>query len=95
MILSCMFCILLANSIFWILEPRCCHIQLFTNFVQVGKLTSYTPGRNESDHFGLGYIKRQAAVVGGTVTVGDNIIGTVIEVPFLAQQHLLLTSSSS
>ncbi|KAJ4717220.1 Aminomethyltransferase [Melia azedarach] len=62
---------------------------------KVGKLTSYTPGRNESDHFGLGYIKRQAAVVGGTVTVGDNIIGTVIEVPFLAQQHLLLTSSSS
>ncbi|KAH7575739.1 hypothetical protein JRO89_XS02G0206100 [Xanthoceras sorbifolium] len=53
---------------------------------KVGKLTSYTPGRKESDHFGLGYIKRKAALAGDTVIVGDNIVGTVVEVPFLARQ---------
>jgi len=56
------------------------------NFMQVGKVTSYASGRTESEHFGLGYIKRQAASEGGTVTVGDNITGTVVEVPFLARQ---------
>ncbi|KAJ0077869.1 hypothetical protein Patl1_36855 [Pistacia atlantica] len=53
---------------------------------KVGKLTSYTSGRKESDHFGLGYIKKQVAL-GDTVIVGENIVGTVVEVPFLSQQH--------
>lgn len=53
---------------------------------KVGKLTSYACGRTESEHFGLGYIKRQAASNGNTVIVGDNIAGTVVEVPFLAWQ---------
>lgn len=52
----------------------------------MGKLTSYACGRMESEHFGLGYIKRQAASNGNTVIVGDNIAGTVVEVPFLAWQ---------
>ncbi|XP_031273925.1 putative transferase At1g60990, chloroplastic [Pistacia vera] len=51
---------------------------------KVGKLTSYTSGRKESDHFGLGYIKKQVAL-GDTVIVGENIVGTVVEVPFLSQ----------
>ncbi|MCI25057.1 dimethylglycine dehydrogenase mitochondrial-like, partial [Trifolium medium] len=46
----------------------------------VGKLTSYASGRNQSEHFGLGYIKRQAASEGDSVIVGDNISGTVVEV---------------
>ncbi|KAK3184865.1 hypothetical protein Dsin_032151 [Dipteronia sinensis] len=62
---------------------------------KVGKLTSYTTGRKESDHFGLGYIKRKAALSGDTVVVGDNITGTVVEVPFLARQSPPLKSSSS
>ncbi|KAK0588534.1 hypothetical protein LWI29_002201 [Acer saccharum] len=49
---------------------------------KVGKLTSYTTGRKESDHFGLGYIKRKAALAGDTVVVGDNITGTVVENTF-------------
>ncbi|GAV61176.1 GCV_T domain-containing protein/GCV_T_C domain-containing protein [Cephalotus follicularis] len=55
---------------------------------KVGKLTSYTLGGKESEHFGLGYIKRQAASAGDAVIVGDNIIGTVVEAPFLAHQRL-------
>lgn len=62
---------------------------------KVGKLTSYTLGRKESDHFGLGYIKRKDALGGDTVTVGDNIVGTVVEVPFLAWQSPPLPSKSS
>ncbi|TKY60160.1 putative transferase [Spatholobus suberectus] len=54
---------------------------------KVGKLTSYASGRKQSKHFGLGYIKRQAASEGDTVIVGDNIRGTVVEVPFLSQQR--------
>ncbi|KAI4298990.1 hypothetical protein L6164_032491 [Bauhinia variegata] len=54
---------------------------------KVGKLTSYASGRNQFEHFGLGYIKRQAASEGDTVIIGDNINGTVVEVPFLAQQR--------
>lgn len=54
---------------------------------KVGKLTSYTSGRKQSEHFGLGYIKRKAASEGDTVIVGDNIKGTVVEVPFLSQQR--------
>ncbi|CAJ1938307.1 unnamed protein product [Sphenostylis stenocarpa] len=53
---------------------------------KVGKLTSYTPGRKQSEHFGLGYIKRRAASEGDVVVVADNIKGTVVEVPFLSQQ---------
>lgn len=56
------------------------------NGKKVGKITSYASGRKESEHFGLGYIKRQAASEGDTVTIGDNITGTVVEVPFLACQ---------
>ncbi|KAL9451468.1 hypothetical protein AB3S75_013100 [Citrus x aurantiifolia] len=62
---------------------------------KVGKLTSYTLGTKESDHFGLGYIKRKDALGGDTVTVGDNIVGTVVEVPFLARQSPPLLSKSS
>lgn len=65
------------------------------NFVQVGKITSYASGRKESEHFGLGYIKRQAASEGDTVIVGDDITGTVVEVPFLAQQCPPSRGSSS
>ncbi|XP_047154165.1 putative transferase At1g60990, chloroplastic [Vigna umbellata] len=54
---------------------------------KVGKLTSYTSGRKHSEHFGLGYIKRRAASEGDNVIVGDNIRGTVVEVPFLSQQR--------
>ena len=54
---------------------------------KLGKLTSYTSGRKQSEHFGLGYIKRRAASEGDTVIVGDNIKGTVVEVPFLLQQR--------
>ncbi|KAK7399678.1 hypothetical protein VNO78_10866 [Psophocarpus tetragonolobus] len=54
---------------------------------KVGKLTSYTSGRKQSEHFGLGYIKRRAALEGDTVIVGDNVKGTVVEVPFLSQQR--------
>ncbi|XP_044460935.1 putative transferase At1g60990, chloroplastic [Mangifera indica] len=53
---------------------------------KVGKLTSYTSVRKESEHFGLGYIKKVVAL-GDTVIVGENIVGTVVEVPFLAQQR--------
>lgn len=56
------------------------------NYMQVGKLTSYTSVRKESEHFGLGYIKKVVAL-GDTVIVGENIVGTVVEVPFLAQQR--------
>ena len=68
---------------------------IFVNFVQVGKITSYASGRKESEHFGLGYIKRQAASEGDTVIVGDDITGTVVEVPFLAQQCPPSRGSSS
>ncbi|XP_058191788.1 putative transferase At1g60990, chloroplastic [Rhododendron vialii] len=62
---------------------------------KVGKLTSYAAGRNESEHFGLGYIKRKAASEGDTVNVGDNAVGTVVEVPFLARQCPPLSKSSN
>ncbi|XP_065869943.1 putative transferase At1g60990, chloroplastic [Euphorbia lathyris] len=55
---------------------------------KVGKLTSYTPGtgRNKSGPFGLGYIKRHTVSEGSIVIVGDDIVGTVVETPFLARQ---------
>ncbi|KAK9162278.1 hypothetical protein Syun_003180 [Stephania yunnanensis] len=60
---------------------------------KVGKLTSYAQGRKESDHFGLGYIKRQAASAGSVVHIGD-VKGTVVDVPFLARQSPLTRVSS-
>ncbi|XP_058731583.1 putative transferase At1g60990, chloroplastic [Vicia villosa] len=62
---------------------------------KVGKLTSYTSGRKQSEHFGLGYIKKQAVSEGDSVIVGDNISGTVVEVPFLSRQRPLSASSNS
>ncbi|KAK9289061.1 hypothetical protein L1049_017532 [Liquidambar formosana] len=50
-----------------------------TLIMQVGKLMSYSSGRQGSEHFCLGYIKRQAASNGDFVIVGDNIVGTVVE----------------
>ncbi|KAL3538545.1 hypothetical protein ACH5RR_001911 [Cinchona calisaya] len=56
---------------------------------KVGKLTSITAGKRASEPFGLGYIRRKAASKGDSVIVGDNVVGTVVEVPFLAQQRPL------
>lgn len=56
------------------------------NIVQVGKLTSFTAGRKASEPFGLGYVKRKAASGGDTVIVGDNVVGKLVEVPFLREQ---------
>ncbi|XP_047963745.1 putative transferase At1g60990, chloroplastic [Salvia hispanica] len=53
---------------------------------KVGKLTSYTDGTKASGPFGLGYIKRRAASEGDSVTVGDTVVGTLVEVPFLKDQ---------
>ncbi|PIN18199.1 Aminomethyl transferase [Handroanthus impetiginosus] len=53
---------------------------------KVGKLTSFTSGTKASGPFGLGYIKRRAASDGNTVTVGDSVVGTLVEVPFLKEQ---------
>lgn len=44
-------------------------------------------GRKESEYFGLCYIKKSAGVEGGgTVIVGNGVVGTISEVPFLAGQ---------
>ncbi|CAA2964504.1 transferase At1g60990, chloroplastic isoform X1 [Olea europaea subsp. europaea] len=53
---------------------------------KVGKLTSFTAGRKASEPFGLGYVKRKAASGGDTVIVGDNVVGKLVEVPFLREQ---------
>lgn len=63
--------------------------------MQVGKLTSYTAARRKPEHFGLGYIKRQGASKGDTVTVGDGIVGEVVEVPYLAHQHQPLVNKKT
>lgn len=55
---------------------------------KVGKLTSYALGRKESEHVGLGYVKRRAASLGDKVTVGDNIVATLVNVPYLAGQSM-------
>lgn len=65
------------------------------NGKKVGKLTSYTTGRKVADHFALGYIKKKAASCGDTVIVGENIIGKVVDVPFLAHQSSPTKNSSS
>ncbi|CAA7029647.1 unnamed protein product [Microthlaspi erraticum] len=62
---------------------------------KVGKLTSYTKGRNGSSHFGLGYLKRQAASFGIEVTIGEDVSGIVSEVPYLSRQHPPPTNPSS
>ncbi|KAG6711348.1 hypothetical protein I3842_05G048700 [Carya illinoinensis] len=62
---------------------------------KLGKVTSYASGRKESEHFGLGYIKRQTVSEGDTVTVGENVTGTVVEVPFLSRQCQPTQSSGS
>lgn len=54
--------------------------------LQVGKLTSYAAGTKTSGPFGLGYIKRRAALEGDSVIVGDSVVGTLVEVPFLKDQ---------
>ncbi|KAL3620854.1 hypothetical protein CASFOL_035766 [Castilleja foliolosa] len=54
---------------------------------KVGKLTSYTAGTKTSGPFGLGYIKRKTASEGDSVIVGDSIVGTLVEVPFLGNQY--------
>ncbi|KAL0422280.1 UNVERIFIED_CONTAM: putative transferase, chloroplastic [Sesamum latifolium] len=53
---------------------------------KVGKVTSFTAGTKSSGPFGLGYIKRRTASESDPVTVGDSIIGTLVEVPFLREQ---------
>ncbi|KAK1374288.1 Glycine cleavage T-protein aminomethyltransferase [Heracleum sosnowskyi] len=54
---------------------------------KVGKLTSYTATRKNSEHFGLGYIKRSGASEGDLVTVGDNVVGKLVKVPYIAHQR--------
>ncbi|KAL3843695.1 hypothetical protein ACJIZ3_001098 [Penstemon smallii] len=53
---------------------------------KVGRLTSSTTGAKASEPFGLGYIKRKTASDGDSVTVGESVIGTLVEVPFLKEQ---------
>ncbi|XP_073124325.1 putative transferase At1g60990, chloroplastic [Henckelia pumila] len=53
---------------------------------KVGKLTSFTAGRKGSELFGLGYIKRRVASEGDSVSVGENAVGTLVEIPFLREQ---------
>ncbi|WMV12430.1 hypothetical protein MTR67_005815 [Solanum verrucosum] len=56
------------------------------NGKKVGKVTSFTTGKRASQPLGLGYIKRKAASEGDSVIIGDDVEGTVVEVPFLARQ---------
>ncbi|KAK4378671.1 hypothetical protein RND71_000533 [Anisodus tanguticus] len=53
---------------------------------KVGKVTSFTTGKQAFQPLGLGYIKRKAASEGDTVVIGDDVEGTVVEVPFIARQ---------
>ncbi|GMH14994.1 hypothetical protein Nepgr_016835 [Nepenthes gracilis] len=61
---------------------------------KVGKLTSYAVGRTESEHVGLGYIKRRAASKGDKVIIGDAIVGTLVDVPYLARQSMPLKNQN-
>ncbi|KAL5704393.1 hypothetical protein ACHQM5_022831 [Ranunculus cassubicifolius] len=61
---------------------------------KVGVLTSCVVGRKEGGHFGLGYIKRKSASAGEEVVIGD-IVGTLVEVPYLARQTPLTKSSAT
>ncbi|XP_019057619.1 PREDICTED: putative transferase At1g60990, chloroplastic isoform X1 [Tarenaya hassleriana] len=62
---------------------------------KVGKVTSCTSGRQESEYFGLGYVKKQAAWTGNRLLVGENIVGTIVEVPYLSRQSPPFDKSSS
>ncbi|KAG9457224.1 hypothetical protein H6P81_001732 [Aristolochia fimbriata] len=55
---------------------------IIVNGKKVGNLTSYAVGRNESEHVGLGYIKKRDCLAGDKVNVGE-VVGEVAEVPFL------------
>ncbi|GAB4848137.1 hypothetical protein Ancab_002803 [Ancistrocladus abbreviatus] len=61
---------------------------------KVGRLTSYAMGRKETEYVGLGYVKRRAASKGDKVIIGDNIVGTLVDVPYLAQQSMPLKSQT-
>ncbi|KAL9271913.1 putative transferase, chloroplastic [Drosera capensis] len=61
---------------------------IFVDGKRVGKLTSYAVGRKESEHVGLGYIKRKAASKGDKFIIGDDVVGTLIDVPYLARQSM-------
>ncbi|KAF9610232.1 hypothetical protein IFM89_021425 [Coptis chinensis] len=61
---------------------------------KVGKLTSCAVGREANEHFGLGYIKRRTASNGDKVLVGD-IVGTLVEVPYLVRQTPLTKTSKT
>ncbi|PHT41482.1 hypothetical protein CQW23_20336 [Capsicum baccatum] len=54
------------------------------NGKKVGKVSS--TGKRASQPLGLGYIKRKAASEGECVIIGDDVEGTVVELPFLARQ---------
>ncbi|KAL9672574.1 hypothetical protein QQ045_028825 [Rhodiola kirilowii] len=54
---------------------------------KAGLLTSYAPWNKELKHVGLGYIKTKAASEGDIVTVGNDIVGEVVRVPFLMRQR--------
>ncbi|XP_077212663.1 glycine cleavage T-protein family [Tasmannia lanceolata] len=54
---------------------------------KVGKLTSYAIGRRDSEHVGLGYIKKRACTAGDKVNIGD-VIATVVDAPFLASANV-------
>ncbi|XP_068664425.1 putative transferase At1g60990, chloroplastic [Aristolochia californica] len=55
---------------------------IIINGKKVGHLTSYAVGRSESEHVGLGYIKKRDCLAGDEVIVGE-VVGVVVEVPFL------------
>ncbi|KAK4339919.1 hypothetical protein RND71_041381 [Anisodus tanguticus] len=59
---------------------------ILANGKKVGKVTSFTTGKRASQPLALGYIKKKAASEGDTVIIGDDVEGTVVEVPFLAHQ---------
>lgn len=61
---------------------------IFVDGKRIGKLTSYAVGRKESEHVGLGYIKRKAASKGDKVNIGDDVVGTLIDVPYLTRQPM-------
>ncbi|VFQ88870.1 unnamed protein product [Cuscuta campestris] len=63
------------------------------NGEKVGKLTSVTTGGHVSKPFGLGYIRKRAASEGDIVNVGDGVVGTVVEVPYLGRQRPLSSKS--
>ncbi|KAF3628994.1 hypothetical protein FXO38_27948 [Capsicum annuum] len=55
-----------------------------TLYILVGKVSS--TGKRASQPLGLGYNKRKAASEGECVIIGDDVEGTVVELPFLARQ---------